>query len=234
MNNMSYKNIYDTEEYKKYIQQDEYVFDEKYFRETKCYTLPESYTLEIKIYDDTVQKDKQYRVTKAHAEKCTIKKSEKILYEYCCFYNHPRYFTEFIYHQNGHRYFPFHINLYGISYLDIDTLETFNYIPEGYPHLYPAPMGESFIITDIHYDKNTNLIAYGGCYWGGGGEVMVGDFSNPLNFNPHLINIHTILDPDYDNIEDIDFKEWHDGKLYVKCDSKENFINIQELKNMLN
>jgi len=238
MGKISYKNVYGTEEYKKYIQQFEYVLDRKYFRETELYTLPNDYTLEVKIYDDTEQKDKQYYVTKAYAEKCTLKKSGQDIYEYICFnYGHTRCFTEFIHHKNGHRYLPFHTDLYGISYLDIDTLEVFNYIPEGYPTSYPVPMGESFIITDIHYDINSNLIAYGGCYWGGCSEVMIGDFSDPLNFNPHLANTHEIFDPDYDNYSDIDFKEWRDGKLYVMCDgnsSEENSISIQKLRNMLN
>ena len=64
-----------------------------------------------------------------------------------------------------------------ISYLDLDTLEVYNYIPEGYQHDCEILLGESFIITDIHYDRESGLIAYGGCYWAGPPNVMVGDFS---------------------------------------------------------
>ncbi|MBQ2802274.1 MAG: hypothetical protein IJF07_00030 [Lachnospiraceae bacterium] len=33
-----------------------------------------------------------------------------------------------------------------------------------YDNDYESVCGESFIITDIHYDPVTNLIAYGGCF----------------------------------------------------------------------
>ncbi len=65
-------------------------------------------------------------------------------------------------------------------------------------------------------------------------EVLAGDFLNPLNFNPHLMNLRYIFDPDYD-FYDIDFKEWKNNRLYVICDNKEEkSISINELKDMIN
>ncbi|MCM1358130.1 MAG: hypothetical protein NC205_06005, partial [Prevotella sp.] len=93
--------------------------------------------------------------------------------------------------------------------------------------------GESFIINYIDYDIESNLIAYGGYYRSDSFEVMndvmVGDFSEPLNFNPHLISLCDIFDYD-----DIYFREWKDDKLYVMCDNEEKSLSIDELKEKIN
>ena len=72
---------------------------------------------------------------------------------------------------------------------------------------------------EIHYDPQTNLAAYSGCYWAGSDDVMVGDLSDPLNFDPHLVSVDDILtpsgEPDY---EDIFFVRFENGKLVVSCD----------------
>lgn len=233
MGKMSYyKNVYGTDEYNKYIDKQRYLIDDKFLTDTENYELSDGFSLEIRLYEEMKQKEGYSAILAV--QKGTLKKADKAVYEYCCFCDHIKPFTEIIHHKNGRRYFPFHIDLYGISYLDIDTLEVYNYIPEGYEHECTYPRGESFIITDIHYDKESNLIAYGGCYWGGTSEVMVGDFSNPLNFNPHLISLNDIFAFEYD-IDDIDFKEWKNGRLYFICDyEKEKSISIQELENMIN
>ena len=145
--------------------------------------------------------------------------TRKCLYEFTSIDEHHNPFQEWIHHSNGHRYYPFHISLYGISYLDIDTLEVFHYIPRGYDNDYGAPNGESFIITDIHYDPQSDLIAYGGCYWAGTSDVMVGVFRDPMQFDPHLCSVHEILDPEYEELDDVDFDKWDDG-LLVKADGK--------------
>lgn len=223
---MSYKNIYGTDEYIRYIDKHMTIFDEKYLTEINSYILSDEYSLQVWEYEDN----------RYEAHKCALieTSTQKIIYEYNEFDCHIRPITKIIRHSNGHRYFPFNVDLYGISYLDIDTMEVYNYIPEGYTHLHPAPMGESFIITDIHYDKESDLIAYDGCYWACPNDVMVGDFSNPLNFNPHLINLHYIFDSEYDVYDDICFKEWKNGRLYVICDSKtEKSISVNELKDMI-
>lgn len=229
MNKMSYRNVYGTDEYNKYIAEYMHLFDEKYLTDEEIIKLSEGFSLRKYIYDDKVEKCVLTETFLNNGEYAT-----RVVYEYKSFYSHSCSVEKIIRHSNGHRYFPFHTDLYGISYLDIDTMEVYNYIPEGYTHLYPAPMGESFIITDVHYDKKSDLIAYDGCYWACPNDVMVEDFSNPLNFNPHLINLHYIFDPDYDVYDDICFKEWKDGRLYVMCDFKtEKSISTEELKELL-
>ena len=62
--------------------------------------------------------------------------------------------------------------------------------------------------------------------------MMVGDFSEPLNFNPKLRNVHELIDPECEKIDDVDFVRWEKGKLVVKADFKEEFeVTVDELKN---
>lgn len=215
----SYKNIYNSEKNKEFMQNHLYLIDDKFFIETENHELPEGVSLDVTEYENN-----PYSL-----QKCTLKNAGKIIYEYLCFYSHTFIFDKIIRHKNGHRYYPFHADLYGISFLDVDTLEVYNYIPEGYEHDEKYRCGESFIITDIYYDKISNLIAYGGCYWAMPYGVMVGDFSNPLNFNPYLISIHDILN--FKN--NIYFKEWKDGRLYVTCGNEEKSVSAEEIKKLI-
>ncbi|MCH5270356.1 MAG: hypothetical protein J1E83_06355 [Lachnospiraceae bacterium] len=220
---MSYRNLYGTEDYQKFIDKQRYVLDKKYFVNQEEIALPDGYSVETALYNDSAK-----YAFKARLQKCILKKSGKTIYEYLCTYYHGARFKDFILHSNGRRYFPFHVDLYGISYLDIDSLEAYHYVPEGYAHDFNYPFGESFIITNIYYDKNTDLIAYGGCYWAGPSDVMVGDFSEPLNFNPKLFDISKILDPDSEGYE-IDFKQWQDDKLVVTVEGEEKKISVEEI-----
>lgn len=219
-NGMSYRNLYGTEEYRKVIDEQRYVLDKKYFVEREEFSLPDGYSIETILYEDLA--------LRSCLQKCILKKSDKVIYEYLCAYHHGARFKDFILHSNGKRYFPFHVYLYGISYLDIDSLESFHYVPEGYAHDFSYLCGESFIVTDIHYDRNTNLIAYGGCYWAGPSDVMVGDFSEPLNFAPKLFDIGKIADPDSEGY-DIDFKQWQNDRLVVTVEGEEKSISVEEI-----
>ena len=65
-------------------------------------------------------------------------------------------------------------------------------------------------------------------------DVMVGDFSDPLNFNPHLVNLRDILDFVW-KYDSIDFREWKNNRLYVLCNHKEEkSLSIEELKEKIN
>lgn len=227
---MSYKNIYGSDKWKTARERQLYVCNEKYLTDSDTYDLPDGYTLEIKEYTDIEKKGPNYSIQRAFIQKCVLKKFGETFYEFISDYNHVNPFFEFADHINGYRYFPFHIDLYGISYLELETKKVYNYIPEGCQHDFNYSCGESFIITDIHYDRNTNLIAYGGCYWAAPSDVMVGDFSNPLSFNPKLISIHEIIDPEYEEFDDFDFVRWEKDKLIVNADHNKEFsIEIDEI-----
>lgn len=231
--NMSYHNIYGTDRYNTYVESQKYVLDKEYFKGKEQFDLPDGFVIEVDTYED-MQNTGNYSVKNAFLQKCTIMKNDQVVYEYLCTYNHV-IFCQFICHSNGHRYYPFHINLYGISYLDVDTLDVYNYIPEGYLYDYECIFGESFIITDIHYDRDNDLIACGGCFWAGPSNVMVGDFSCLPNCGYPLEDMQEIIDPGHEQYEELDFECWDRGKLWLKCGKMSVSVEIDDIKSkMLN
>ncbi len=222
---MSYRNIYGTVKYSAYRESLQYLLDEAYLTGRKRFNLPENHYLEVEEYSDAEEG--------GFLQKHTLRRNVETIYTFLCSDRRVRPFCEFIYHKNGHRYYPFHIDLYGISYLDMDTLEVHNYIPEGYQHDCKYLLGESFIITEIHYDGESGLIAYGGCYWAGPPNVMVGDFSCVQNCGFPLLDIQTWMDPDYDQYDEFDFVGWSNEKLLLKCNNNTVSVGIGQLRERL-
>ncbi len=225
---VDYTNVYGNDRYNEFVNAHLYLEDEQYFSE-EC---------EIEIEDGVSLLQKTYLhvvgIRHISMSRNYIKKDGEIIYSYISIDGHHNPHKKLIHHKNGHRYYPHHIDLYGISYIDIDTLEVFHYIPKGRDSVYDSYCGESFIITGIYYDIGTNLVAYEGCYWAGTSDVMVGDLTNPLGFNPRLISIHKIVDPEYEEMDDVDFYEWKEESLSVKLDGKEvRDIDIQEIFRMI-
>ncbi len=227
---MSYRNLYDTPELYSANEKMLYAESDQYLKESKALELPDGYTLESKSYSDISS-----GCVKAALIKYTLKKDGHEIFSWRSFDGHHRPFAEFVRHSNGHRYYPFYVDLYGICYIDVDTLESYCYVPEGWEHDCSYPCGESFIVTDIHYNSACDLIAYGGCYWAVPSSVMVGDFSKPLGFDPQLIDVHDFgLDPDYEEGFDFDFVGWTDYALVVKDDNNRKYeIEIGKIKDRL-
>lgn len=221
------------------------VYDEIDFSEISSYLTDEWYEGEeqISIADDLNIVHKEYVFKKYNTEgkliaghsfgKYQVLKNGLEIYSFLNDDDQVVLRNPLILHSNGRRYLAFHVGLYGISYLEPDSGEVYHYIPEGHTHDYRLPYGESFIITDIHYDEKSNLAAYGGCYWAGPSEVFVGDLQNPLQYDPHLVRIHELLDPEWEEIDDIDFVRWDADTLVVSCDGKEVSIKIDTLRKAL-
>lgn len=217
---MSYRNMYDA--WLKDLEKIKYVESTEYFRDEETTDLSDGYSVNVKSYADIEEKSPQYQIMKASLRRCELLKDGVSIFGWADTDNsNPKAFFDIFTHSNGRRYFPFHIDLYGISYLDLGSGEVYYYIPEGHQHDAEWTFGESFIVTNVFYDKNTDLIAYEGCYWGGPSDVMVGDFSQPLNYDPHLVSIYEMIDPDGEECCDVDFGRFEDGRIFVKCDRSE-------------
>ena len=221
-----YTNVYGTPAFLEIEEQYSYVFDEQYFKAEEITELPDGFSLHERAYVHQTE-----HATHARGEKCELHKDGKSIYVYTSCDNHHAPYKEFILHSNGHRYYPFHIDLYGISYIDVDTLEVFNYVPRGYDNDYGMPNGESFIVTKVLYDPATNLVAYEGCYWAGPSDVMIGKLDDPLNFDPHLISVNAIVDPEGDECYEVDFGSWEEDGITVKVESNGTVkISFEDLK----
>ena len=228
--NMYYSNVYGTPEYIKWAEDRSYVFDEKYFIDEEVTELPDGYSLYERHYLHETE-----HVQHSYGSKSELRKDGKCIYAYTSNDHHHDAYNEFICHSNGHRYYPFHIDLYGISFIDVDTLEVFYYVPRGYDNDYGLPAGESFIVVRVYYDAKTDLIAYNGCYWAGPYDVMVGKLDDPLNFDPHLISVAEYFDREHKDLPEIDFDSWNEDGLSVKYETddgvEERTVTYDALKN---
>ena len=137
-------------------------------------------------------------------------------------------FAALIHHSNGKHYLVFRFDLYGYGVLDLENLQDMRCIP---PQSFPAvreDFKETFIWTDVHYDPKSDLLAVSGCYWACPYSVAVVDFADPLRSQPveRWLDVRSIIDPNYEIYDDIDFDRWEDGILYLKGEGEPSDIRL--------
>ena len=161
-------------------------------------------------------------------------KEGKVICESYTLPQHRMSFFDPIHHSNGHLYYHYSAGLYGAAFMEIDTGKRYVYVPEGYEHDYLSECGESFIVISVHYDIDSDLLACNGCYWAGSDEVFVMDFSDPLNFDPHMVRIEDEVFSDEDEYDDFFFARWEKDCLILKdYDGKEHSVTKARLREML-
>ena len=225
----SYKNIYDPEEYPEGRE----FYDEKYHICTDNYDLGDGFRVQYDVYGEESSKGNKY--TNAHAAKCTYFKDGVQIFEHLTDRHHLHPFKNaIIHHSNGNTYIAYHTDLYGISFFETDTGRSYDYIPEGQEHDISFGGGESFIVCDIFYDRDSDMLACDGCYWACPSEIFVMDFSEPLHYDPRMVNMHGELPIDYDEYDDVDFVRWEKERLVLKGgDDNEYTVAKDRLREML-
>ncbi len=125
-------------------------------------------------------------------------------------------------HSNGKTYLIFTEDLYGYSVLELETLKSVHYLPKE-SYLEGEEFKETFIWTDMHYNKANNFLAVGGCFWAEPSSVIYFDFSNPLDIveDNKWVNIRNKVAPDYEQYDEILFEKWDKNMLI--CKTEENF-----------
>lgn len=134
-------------------------------------------------------------------------------------------------HANGNHYLVFREDLYGYSVLEVETGRTMHYIPEKSWPL-DGRQEETFIWTGVAYDAATNLLAVWGCYWACPNSMVFLDFSDPLSEQDCgcWVEMHEIMDPDYDLFDDIDMINWNvRGWTCFECTSATDTGRTEEL-----
>ena len=137
-------------------------------------------------------------------------------------------FATLIRHANGKRYLIFRSDLYGYGVLDLESLQDMRYIP---PQSFPSKrenFEETFIWTGVHYDPESNLLTVSGCFWACPYSVALLDFSDPMTEQPveGWLDVRSIIDPDYEIYDDIDFDRWENGVLYLKGEGEPSDIRL--------
>lgn len=240
---ISYKNVYYEADYQACLKKRRQAYQESKYLETQHEDLGEGYVVKRDCYGENYEvvhqmlPDEKKIICNGKGHKtirireCYLIHNEEVIFQYESISDFPgSEAAEIIQHQDGNKYFLFKTDDYGLSVYSLDTKKVFYYIPEGHWHHYTQILGSSFIISEIHYDMQTNLIAYGGSYFNDGVcDVLVGDFSNPMNFNPVLKSMlfgmcETGECVGNDNVE---FSAWKDGKLYLIInEEREKVIDI--------
>lgn len=122
-------------------------------------------------------------------------------------------------HSNGKHYLVFRTELYGYSVFETESGREFHYIPSQAHPEENENSEETFIWTDVRYHAKTNLLSVSGCFWACPSSTLILDFSDPLQEQPmeKWLDLHTVLDCNYDIYDDIDFDYWDDnGDLWLK------------------
>ena len=141
-------------------------------------------------------------------------------------------FYQLLPHANGNHYLVFREDLYGYSVLEVETGRTMHYIPEKSWPLDGRQGEETFIWTNVAYDAATNLLAVWGCYWACPNSMVFLDFSDPLSEQDCgcWVEMHEIMDPDYDLFDDIDMINWNvRGWTCFECTSATDAGRTEEL-----
>lgn len=150
-------------------------------------------------------------------------------------------FCELFLHANGRHYLVFRRDLYGYSVYEVESGREMHYIPsQAYPED-EQRFRETFIWTGAHYDPQSSLLAVGGCIWAAPSSVIVLDFSDPLREQPAetWFDIHEIVDPEWEDYDDVDFAGWEAGELILRAYSVEKReyesvrLSVEQLKEKL-
>lgn len=145
-----------------------------------------------------------------HASECSLTDETKSVVYTWRNINDDGDFYKLIEHSNGNEYLIFRIDLYGYSVLNLSTLQDFHYIPSG-----SFPEGETFIWTDVFYNRKNNMLAVSGCYWACPYETMLLDFSQPMKEPGELIRVQKCLAQSTASYDDIDFAAWRGTDLML-------------------
>lgn len=137
-------------------------------------------------------------------------------------------FASLIHHTNGKHYLVFRFHLYGYGVLELESEQDIRYLPlQSFP-TERENFEETFIWTAVNYDSQSNLLAVFGCYWACPFSTMILDFSNPLIEQPteRWLDVRSIIDPDYEIYDDIDFAGWENGVLCLKGEGEPHEIRL--------
>lgn len=186
-----------TKEYQKYRQEQETI----YCSDNLCSVKSAALSTHVSVVKRSFcRKTDGYLL---HASECELMDETKSVVYTWRNINDDGEFYKIIEHSDGNLYLIFRIDLYGYSVLNLSTLRDFHYIPSG-----SFPEGETFIWTDVFYNRKNNMLAVSGCYWACPYEIMLLEFSHPLTEPGELIRVQDCLAHSAASYDDIDFAAW--------------------------
>lgn len=207
-------NVYHTPQYQSFRREHAFLFSEDCLcqRPGKEPELPQGWTVRTSRYQGGVCRAARHQL---------LDSGGQVVYTWDNI-NDDGEFYRLLPHANGNHYLVFREDLYGYSVLEVETGRTMHYIPEKSWPLDGRQGEETFIWTNVAYDAATNLLAVWGCYWACPNSMVFLDFSDPLSEQDCgcWVEMHEIMDPDYDLFDDIDMINWNvQGWTCFECTS---------------
>ncbi len=217
-------NVYHTHQYQKFRQEHAFLFSEDCLcqRPGKENKLPQGWTVRTSRYQGGVCRAARHQL---------LDSGGQVVYTWDNI-NDDGEFYQLLPHANGNHYLVFREDLYGYSVLEVETGRTMHYIPEKSWPLDGRQGEETFIWTNVAYDAATDLLAVWGCYWACPNSMVFLDFSDPLSEQDCgcWVEMHEIMDPDYDLFDDIDMINWNvRGWTCFECTSATDAGQTEEL-----
>lgn len=217
-------NVYHTHQYQKFRQEHAFLFSEDCLcqRPGKENKLPQGWTVRTSRYQGGVCRAARHQL---------LDSGGQVVYTWDNI-NDDGEFYRLLPHANGNHYLVFREDLYGYSVLEVETGRTMHYIPEKSWPLDGRQGEETFIWTNVAYDAATDLLAVWGCYWACPNSMVFLDFSDPLSEQDCgcWVEMHEIMDPDYDLFDDIDMINWNvRGWTCFECTSATDAGQTEEL-----
>lgn len=214
---MNLDNVAYTEEYKKYRDSFNFVFDDRYKDEIEEQSLSDGiHTLRITYYSDETNSKLKFRVLASKTEVLNSQNQKMAEFQNI---NHGVDFYTVIKHSNGNNYLLFSIDLYGYSILDLFSYNMFHYIPEG------SFIGqeETFIWTEAYYCHINNILAIDGCYWACPYATLFIDLANPEQLPYKVIYSSYEMENELNIDNDIIPLRWNqDGSIVLQCSIKDD------------
>jgi|GEM_PF-2225862 len=146
-----------------------------------------------------------------------------LIHEYKCLQRHPSFCTP-VTHSNNREYLVYNEGGYGYSVLDIESKETFKYIPAAsfilefslhIPFTF-LKFEETFIAYIISYNPANDIFAATGYFWAGRCTTFLFEVKNPMKQFTRYLDIGLIV-PHRDKYYAVDFHEWEDTDILLKC-----------------
>ena len=216
-------------EYKKYLEQFNYIFRKTYYKNDNKIILYNNYNLSIKKYNHIYTIGKNYKKS-VDCFEINLKKYNEIIFKTRTVFGIP--FFQYIKHKNNNEYFICGNDLLDFLVYNITKNEEYKYVNEYMINdNYEGNCNNEFLyITEWKYNKNNNFVAING-YDGYSNIITIGDFSKPEKL-PYNFQWLSPKEYGFENCTAIGWLE--DNNLSVLTDgSKSIIITKNEIKNIL-
>ena len=179
-------------EYKKYIEQFDYIFQKQYFKKVDEIVLNNNYKVLVINYNHTYQIGKNYYKS-VSCQVFKLMDNDKVIYQTKAVFGRP--FLQYIKHKDNNEYFICGNNLLDFSVYNITKNDEYKYVNEHIinDNYHGYCNNDFWYITEWLYNKNTNFVAINGQDVMNCATVTIGNFIEPEKLLYSFVNLSSLL-----------------------------------------